>query len=60
VKTFNLNSLDAQVVFRTAMSQWAELHPLRGEAKVMIPAAEPERPRLELRSRAQFGLKVIV
>jgi hypothetical protein len=62
VKTFNLNSLDAQVVFRTAMSQWAELHPLRGEAqaKVMVPAAEPERPRLELRSRAQFGLKVIV
>jgi len=44
------------------MSQWAELHLLRGEAqaKMMIPAAEPERPRLELRNRAQFGLKVIV
>jgi hypothetical protein len=62
IKTFSLNSVDAQVVFRAAMSQWAELHPLRGEAlaKVMVPAAEPERPRLELRNRAQFGLKVIV
>ena len=62
VKTFNLNSVDAQLVFRTAMSQWAELHPLRGEAvaNVMVPVPEPERPRLELRNRAQFGLKVIV
>jgi len=62
VKTFNLHSVDAQVVFRTAMSQWAELHPLPGEAHpVARPAAAPqEKPRLELRSRAQFGLKVIV
>src|SRR3954466_2480716 len=62
VKTFNLNSVDAQVVFRTAMSQWAELHPLPGEAqaKVCVPSAESARPKLELRNRAQFGLKVIV
>ena len=62
VKTFNLNSVDAQLVFRTAMSQWAELHPLPGEAqtRILLPAAEIARPKLELRSRAQFGLKVIV
>jgi hypothetical protein len=62
VRSFNLTAVDAQVVFRTAMSQWAELHPLPGEAqaKVRISTAEPARPKLELRSRAQFGLKVIV
>ena len=62
VKTFNLNSVDAQVVFRTTMSHWAELHPPIGETqtKVRVPAAEPARPVLELRNRAQFGLKVIV
>src|ERR687889_2717321 len=62
VRTFNLPSVDAQVVYRTAMSQWAELHPLPGEAraKFLMQAVEPARPTLELRNRAQFGLKVIV
>jgi len=63
VRTFNLSSVDAQVVFRTAMSQWAELHPFPGEAQalVRVPApAEHGRGKLELRPRAQFGLKVIV
>src|SRR5215208_3332703 len=30
VRTFNLSSIDAQVIFRSAMAQWAELHPLPG------------------------------
>jgi hypothetical protein len=60
VKSFNLHSIDAQLVFRTAMSQWAELHPLPGEALPVARPATQEKPRLELRSRAQFGLKVIV
>jgi hypothetical protein len=62
VKTFNLHAVDAQVVFRTAMSQWAELHPLPGEAHAVVRSPVPvqEKPRLELRSRANFGLKVIV
>lgn len=63
VRTFNLSSVDAQVVFRTAMSQWAELHPLPGEAQALVrvpPPAEHGRAKLELHSRAQFGLKVIV
>jgi hypothetical protein len=63
VRTLNLPSIDAQVVFRTAMSQWAELHPLPGEAQaaVQAPAGEVSgRTRLELRSRPEFGLRVIV
>ena len=63
VRTFNLPSVDAQVVFRTAMSQWAELHPLPGEAQALVRVPSPpehRRANLELRPRAQFGLKVIV
>jgi hypothetical protein len=60
IRTFNLPAVDAQLVFRTAMSQWAELHPLPGEAHAKVRLPEPARPQLELRSRAQFGLKVIV
>jgi hypothetical protein len=63
VRTLNLPSIDAQVVFRTAMSQWAELHPLSGEAQApgQGPAGEISgRTRLELRSRSEFGLRVIV
>jgi hypothetical protein len=64
VRTFNLHSVDAQVVFRTAMSQWAELHPLPGEAQALVrtpTALEHGRARLEMGSRAApFGLKVLV
>jgi hypothetical protein len=63
VRTLNLSSIDAQLVFRTAMSQWAELHPLPGEAQAMAEAAVASyaaRPKLELRSRSEFGLRVMV
>jgi hypothetical protein len=62
VRTFNLPAVDAQVVFRAAMSQWAELHPLPGEvqALVRVPTHDGGRARLELHARHQFGLKVIV
>ena len=62
VRTLNLPSIDAQVVFRTAMSQWAELHPLPGEAQALVHApsvAMGDRSRLELR-RHEFGLRVMV
>jgi hypothetical protein len=59
VRTLNLPSIDAQVVFRTAMSQWAELHPLPGEAKALVQAPGASK-RLELRARPEFGLRVIV
>lgn len=64
VRTFNLTSIDAQVIFRSAMAQWAELHPLPGEAKAFVredsPSAALPKPRLELRPRHEFGLRVMV
>jgi hypothetical protein len=59
VRTFNLSSIDAQVIFRSAMAQWAELHPLPGEARAIL-AQTISKPALELRSRPEFGLRVIV
>jgi hypothetical protein len=63
VRTFNLSSVDAQVVFRTALSQWAELHPLPDEAQASVrtpSSATDGRATLELHPRAQFGLRVMV
>jgi hypothetical protein len=68
VREFNLSSIDAQVVFRTAMSQWAELHPLLGEAPAMspapattpAPASAGSKRRLMLEGRPEFGLRVLV
>jgi hypothetical protein len=65
VRTFNLTSIDAQIIFRSAMAQWAELHPLPGEAKVFVRQEQPEptllpKPKLELRNHTEFGLRVIV
>jgi hypothetical protein len=59
IRTFNLSSIDAQVIFRSAMAQWAELHPLPGEARATL-AQSQGKPSLELRSRSEFGLRVIV
>jgi hypothetical protein len=62
VRAFNLPSIDAQVVFRTAMSQWAELHPLSGEIEALSRAPAPVggKQRLALASRPEFGLRVLV
>jgi hypothetical protein len=63
VRTFNLPAVDGQVIFRKAMAQWAELHPLPGEAQAFVrgPAvAAPVRPRPEPRARPEFGLRVMV
>jgi hypothetical protein len=64
IRSFNLPAIDAQVVYRTAMAQWAELHPLPGEAqasgRLPAPPITAGRPRLELRSRPEFGLRVMV
>jgi hypothetical protein len=64
IRTFNLPSIDAQGVFRTAMSQWAELHPLPDESHGLLHTPAPSGPgskgRLELSSRPQFGLRVMV
>jgi hypothetical protein len=64
LRTFNLPSVDAQVVFRTAMAQWAELHPLPGEAQALVQnpsdLVSGGRHQLALRARPEFGLRVIV
>jgi hypothetical protein len=64
VRTFELPSIDGQVVFRTAMAQWAELHPLPGEAQALVQNPSDliggGRPQLALRGRSEFGLRVIV
>jgi hypothetical protein len=64
VRTFNLGSIDAQLIFRSALAQWAELHPLPGEARVtarpITPAATVDGPVREPRARHEFGLRVMV
>ncbi|HEX2249654.1 MAG TPA: hypothetical protein VHH32_04860 [Gemmatimonadales bacterium] len=61
VRAFNLPSLDAQLVFRTAMSQWAELHPLPGEAQEMVRPVAAKEPKARLAlARPEFGLRVMV
>jgi hypothetical protein len=62
VRQFNLPSIDAQLVFRTGMSQWAELHPLPGEAQALghTASASAQKPTLVLRTRPEFGLRVMV
>src|SRR5688572_10901672 len=59
IRTFNLTSIDAQVIFRSAMAQWAQLHPLPDEVRATL-ARVSVTPSLELRSRTEFGLRVIV
>jgi hypothetical protein len=64
VRSFNLASIDAQVIFRSALAQWAELHRLPEEvhptARPANPAASLSRPSRELRPRPDFGLRVMV
>jgi hypothetical protein len=63
VRTFNLPSIDAQLVFRTAMSQWAELHPLPGEVQApghLLAPLPAQKSKLALRTRPEFGLRVMV
>jgi hypothetical protein len=62
VRSFNLAAVDGQVIFRKAMAQWAELHPLPGEAQAFTRSAiiAPTQPRLDPRVRSEFGLRVMV
>jgi hypothetical protein len=62
VRSFNLPTVDAQVIFRKAMAQWAELHPLPGEAQALVrgPAPAPGRMLTESRARTEFGRRVVV
>ena len=62
VRAFNLPAVDAQVIYRKALAQWAELHPLSGESQVFVREPVPlpaGRPKLETR-RPEFGIRVMV
>jgi hypothetical protein len=64
IRSFNLPAIDAQGVFRTAMSHWAELHPLADDAQTQVrqPATPEPDPmtRIHLSPRREFGLRVLV
>jgi hypothetical protein len=59
IRTFNLPSIEAQLVFRRAMAQWAERHSPNAEAwtatvELRVCASAPQ---LELPSRFRLGLR---
>jgi hypothetical protein len=60
IRTFDLPSIDGQVIYRKAMAHWAELHPLPGEAQAFLAPPPPMGPKLEGRVRTEFGLRVMV
>lgn len=63
IRTFNLPSIDAQLIFRRAMARWAERDPLGldGVETVLPPALTVcARPRqLDLPGRLRLGLRAI-
>jgi hypothetical protein len=62
IRTFNLPSLDAQLIFRRAMARWAERDPLGLEqVEAVIPALTVcARPaQLDLPGRVRVGLRAI-
>jgi hypothetical protein len=63
IRSFNLPAIDGQVIYRKALAQWAELHPLPDETQTCAwePALLPlSRPKLEPRGRPEFGIRVMV
>jgi hypothetical protein len=62
VRTFELPSIDAQLVFRRALARWAERDPLgleRVEAVMPALAGCAAAPRLELPARLRLGLRAM-
>jgi len=62
VRTFDLSSIDAQLIFRRALARWAERDP-HGleEVEPVIPALAvcASGPRFELPTRLRLGLRAI-
>jgi hypothetical protein len=60
VRTFELASIDAQLIFRRALARWAERDPHgldRVEAEIPALAVCASAPRLELPGRLRLGLR---
>ena len=62
VRTFDLPSIDAQLVYRRALARWAERDPHgldRVEPELPVLAVCASAPRLELPGRLRLGLRAI-
>ena len=62
VRTFDLPSIDGQLVFRRTLAQWAERDPHgleQVEAELPVLAVCATAPRLELPGRLRLGLRAI-
>ena len=62
IRTFELPSIDAQLIFRRALARWAERDPHgieRVEAELPVLAVCASAPRLELSTRLRLGLRAI-
>ena len=61
VRTFDLASIDAQLIFRRALARWAERDPegLEEVDEITAFAVCATRPRLELPGRLRLGLRAI-
>jgi hypothetical protein len=61
VRTFDLASIDAQLIFRRALARWAERDPhgIREVDEITALAVCASAPRLELPGRLRLGLRAI-
>lgn len=62
VRTFDLPSIDAQLIFRRALARWAERDPLgldRVEAMIPALAVCANAPRFDVPARLRLGLRAI-
>jgi hypothetical protein len=62
VRTFDLSSIDAQLIFRRALARWAERDPhglARVDDEITALAVCATAPRFELAGRLRLGLRAI-
>ena len=61
VRTFNLSSIDAQLIFRRALARWAERDPHGlDQVEAVVPMLTVcARPTLDLPARLGLGLRAI-
>jgi hypothetical protein len=61
IRTFNLPSIDAQLIFRRTLARWAERDPLGlDQVEAVIPMLTVcARPQIDLPGRLRLGLRAI-
>jgi hypothetical protein len=60
LRSFNLPAVDGQVIYRKALAQWAELHPLPDEGLAFVRTPMLADGAARPRARPEFGLRVMV